>query len=435
MLIEFSVDNYKVFSSRQTLSMLAKKSYKEHARTTVVPELFDDLLINKAAIIYGANGSGKSSFVEAIDFLQSYVLFGYANKNSGAFGKEKFIERDIPSFIFDDSKFKSPTSFDISFLAESGERYQYSLSIGKQHVSTEGLWVYSKKGVRAKTIISRAYNEEEKKFDYYCPSLEIDKKTYEVAIDKAHNSPRSPFVSVLDAYDVSQLSPFIKWFARNLTVSSNQHDNMFRLASKSTLIEEVLNGGEDRKEKIITFLRMFDLSITDFTVKKRDVELPEDLPEEMRRILLSDVGYQITVEHTTSDGTKKNLSYDQLSSGTKKLFDLSGFLIHYFESEQSVMVLDEFETSLHPYLVRLIYQIIVMNPNSKLQLILTTHSNVLLDTDKLVRRDQIWFIEKNSDLESELYPLTDFAPKKEDSILKGWDLGNFGGVPFLETFK
>lgn len=66
-----------------------------------------------------------------------------------------------------------------------------------------------------------------------------------------------------------------------------------------------------------------------------------------------------------------------------------------------------------------------------LQLILTTHSNVLLDTEKLVRRDQIWFLEKNSELETVLYPLSDFAPRFEDSIIKGWDLGKFGGVPFL----
>ncbi|WP_323092833.1 AAA family ATPase, partial [Citrobacter koseri] len=104
MLIEFSVQNFKVFSQKQTLSMAAKKSYKEHPETTATAEHFDDLLINKVAVIYGANGAGKSSFVEALDFLQSYILRGFADSSQNDSIRTRFIDREIPKFIFDEEQ-------------------------------------------------------------------------------------------------------------------------------------------------------------------------------------------------------------------------------------------------------------------------------------------------------------------------------------------
>lgn len=432
MLIEFSVQNFKVFSQKQTLSMAAKKSYKEHPETTATAEHFDDLLINKVAVIYGANGAGKSSFVEALDFLQSYILRGFADSSQNDSIRTRFIDREIPKFIFDEEQLTAPTDFEISFIGTTGERYQYTLSIGTDAIEAEGLWVYSKKGVRPKTIISRVYNAETNEFEYYCPSLQIDKKTYEVAIEKANNSKRSPFVSILHAYDVSQLDEFINWFRGDLIVSSNRNDDVFRMASRYSFLDDLADGDEQKKNKILEFLNKFDLSISDISVTKKNVTLPDEMPEEMKKMILSDVGFQIVLEHTTSSGIKKNIPYERLSSGTKKLFDLSGILLLCCEAgEKSVLVLDEFESSLHPYIVRAIFELIVKHSERLLQLILTTHSNVLLDTEKLVRRDQIWFLEKNSELETVLYPLSDFAPRFEDSIIKGWDLGKFGGVPFL----
>ncbi|ENM3690430.1 ATP-binding protein, partial [Yersinia enterocolitica] len=176
----------------------------------------------------------------------------------------------------------------------------------------------------------------------------------------------------------------------------------------------------------------FDFSITDIIVKRSDFAFPEDIPDQLRDVFMGDVGYRIFVEQTTSSGVKNRINYVNLSSGTKKLFDLSTFFIEFFSSKNSVLVFDEFESSLHPYLVKKVFEIMVKNVEARHQVILTTHSNVLLDTDNLVRRDQIWFLEKNSELETELYPLSDFSPKKEDSIMKGWELGRFGGVPFLD---
>lgn len=248
MLIEFSVQNFKVFSQKQTLSMAAKKSYKEHPETTATAEHFDDLLINKVAVIYGANGAGKSSFVEALDFLQSYILRGFADSSQNDSIRTRFIDREIPKFIFDEEQLTAPTDFEISFIGTTGERYQYTLSIGTDAIEAEGLWVYSKKGVRPKTIISRVYNAETNEFEYYCPSLQIDKKTYEVAIEKANNSKRSPFVSILHAYDVSQLDEFINWFRGDLIVSSNRNDDVFRMASRYSFLDDLADGDEQKKK-------------------------------------------------------------------------------------------------------------------------------------------------------------------------------------------
>lgn len=432
MLIEFSVANFKVFSQKQTLSMVAKKSYKEHLESTVIPKYFDDLLINKAAIIYGANGAGKSSLIEALDYLTSYIMRGFVDVDDDRVDKVKFIDRSIPKFVFDDKLITAPTDFDISFIGESGERYQYSISIGVEHIESEGLWVFSKKGVRAKTLISRVYNKETEEFDYYCPSLDIDKKTYEVAVEKAGNSKRSPFVSILMAYDVNQVKEFSSWFKHHLVISSNSKDENFRIASKYTFLDKLAAGDDDKKNKIIDFLSKFDFSITDISVEKRKIKLPDEMPDEVKRMVMANMGYHIAIEHTTSDGVKKNIAYEKLSSGTRKLFDLSGIITLCCDScSDTILVLDEFESSLHPYIVRAIFDLMVKKPNN-IQLILTTHSSVLLDIDKIARRDQIWFLEKNSDLETVLYPLSDFTPRLDDPIIRGWDTGRYGGVPYME---
>jgi len=431
MLIEFSVDNYKVFNSLQTLSMLAKKSYKEHMDTTMVPNNFDDLLINKSAIIYGANGAGKSSLVEALDHLQSLVLFGFASPNRKHEENESYITRQLPIFRFDEEAKERPTTFDIVFIADNEERYNYHLSMGRDKVEREALWSFSKKGVRAKTIFTRLNDKDSDSFTYYCPSLDIDSRTYDVAIDKAQGSPRSPFLSILSAYEVEQIKPVVNWFSNNLSITCNKHDNIFRSSSRNMFLEDIASNNSEVKSNVLDFLKEFDFSITDLIVKRRDMDLPESLPDEVKKIFLSDMGYSVSVEQTTSSGKKSIINYDNLSSGTKKLIDISAFFLEFFSQEKNVLVFDEFETSLHPYLVRKIFQNIVKNKNTTHQIILTTHSTVLLDTDNLVRRDQVWFLEKGSDLDTELYPLSDFSPKKEDSIIKGWNSGRFGGVPFL----
>ncbi|ELI9228487.1 ATP-binding protein [Yersinia enterocolitica] len=432
MLIEFSVDNYKVFNSKQTLSMLAKKSYKEHMETTFVPEKFDDLLINKSAIIYGANGAGKSSFVEALDYLQSYLLFGFATINSNTDDAKRFINRPIPKFRFDPQAKLKPTLFDLHFLSNDGERFHYQLSIGDKNILSEALWSYAKKGSRAKTIISRVYDEELNDFNYYCPALLIDKKTLDVVIDKAKVSLKSPMISILAAYEVEQAENILEWIGSNLIINCNKHDKFFRSTTKVAFLDKLVKNDKSVKSEILSFLKQFDFSITDIIVKRSDFAFPEDIPDQLRDVFMGDVGYRIFVEQTTSSGVKNRINYVNLSSGTKKLFDLSTFFIEFFSSKNSVLVFDEFESSLHPYLVKKVFEIMVKNVEARHQVILTTHSNVLLDTDNLVRRDQIWFLEKNSELETELYPLSDFSPKKEDSIMKGWELGRFGGVPFLD---
>lgn len=434
MLIEFSVDNYKVFNSKQTLSMLAKKSYKEHMDTTMVPINFEDMLVNKTAIIYGANGAGKSSLIEALDQLQSLVVlgFGSSTKKDNDVSKYYLDRRSMPVFRFDPDAVMRPTVFDIVFIANNDERYNYHLSFGNNNIEEEALWSYSKKGVRAKTIFSREYDKESKDFIYYNPSLEADSKTIEVVMEKARGSVKSPFLSILAAYDVEQVSSVIEWFYSNLNINCNKHDNIFRSNSRNMFLEDIASGNIDVKNDVLDFLKGFDFSITDIIVEKRDMELLDDIPEELRKVLLSDVGYKLSVEQTTGMGKKSIINYDNLSSGTKRLIDISAFFLKFFKEEKNVLVFDEFETSLHPYLVRKIFQKIVKNDLSTHQVILTTHSNVLLDTENLIRRDQVWFLEKSSDLETVLYPLSDFSPKKEDSIIKGWDLGRFGGVPFLE---
>jgi AAA15 family ATPase/GTPase len=181
-------------------------------------------------------------------------------------------------------------------------------------------------------------------------------------------------------------------------------------------------------------LNQFDLAISDIQIIKADLQLPGNMPSHTKARFLTQINYKILVFHKSLSTTTYPIEYTQLSSGTRKLFDLSILLhtlIHEGLHRNLTMVFDEFESSFHPHIVKKLYNLIVNKAGSKSQLIVTTHSPTLLDLD-VVRRDQVWFVEKNGELASELYSLVDFAPTVNDNIAKGWMQGRYGAVPYIE---
>ena len=141
--------------------------------------------------------------------------------------------------------------------------------------------------------------------------------------------------------------------------------------------------------------------------------------------------YDVKVQHHADGMPDQDLDFAQESAGTRRLFALAGPSIDILESGYTVFV-DELETSLHPILVRAFLQLLFCeqnNPNGA-QVIFTTHNPILLD-NTLLRRDQVWFTEKGKDGATHLYPLTDYKPRKGESLAKGYLSGRYGAIPFL----
>jgi len=122
-------------------------------------------------------------------------------------------------------------------------------------------------------------------------------------------------------------------------------------------------------------------------------------------------------------------SLDEESDGTRALFAFAGPLLDVVENER-VLVVDEFDTSLHPLLVHYLVKLL-HHQGSKAQLIFTTHDTTIL-SQKILRRDQVWFMEKNDKNSTHLYPLSDFSPRDNEAIERGYLNGRYDGIPFLK---
>jgi AAA15 family ATPase/GTPase len=425
MLIQFSVENFRVFKNKVTLSMAANKSYKEHIDNQHHHDNFSDIPLLNSAIIYGANGAGKSSFIKALAFYKNLINQGFIDKDN---------DLNWQPFLFDKVSPNRPTQFEISFIGHDGIRYHYGLSLNNDRVLDEYLLSYSKKGARAKTIYSRVYDQRKNAYDHYHPALNESKKTVDVIIDKLTKSPKTTFLRALCQYNAPQIKPVMEWMTSSIFVVPFNQTESFVSLTKSNLVMLMLDPkrGNEYKRTVIELLNNFDLSISDIKVVKRDIPLPDHLSKAVEAQMFDDIGYEIVMYHRVSSGESYPILYDDLSSGSQKLLNICSFLYLCRSSKKStVLIFDEIESSFHPSVIKRLYQILMDDPDLNVQLIITTHSPILLDP-ALIRRDQVWFIEKNDDLHSELYNLPQFSPSISDNFVKNWMTGRYGGVPDID---
>lgn len=410
MLIEFSLENFKVFKDKATLSMVAHKPYKEKADSTFVPENFPDLVLSNTSVIYGANGAGKSSLIEGLYFIQQYIFTGFIEPES---------EDLLKPFSFKQATIENPnppSSFELTFIAADGYKYHYGVALNNERIFSEFLLCFSKKGARAKTLFSRIYDEQAKQYEYYLPSLSETKRTIEVIVEKLQDNPKSTFLGALKQYQTKQIKPVVDWLVLSLMVIPYNVSRNYLDLAKSELVSSLKNPNKaEVKAGLISLLNKFDLSIADIRVVSNG---PYD---------------EIFFDHQVASGESYAIHFDELSSGSKRIFELALLLqavLQPTHSRARILVFDEFEASFHPHIIETIFALFE-NAKNKSQLLVTTHSPTLLNP-KLVRRDQVWFVEKNRDLASELYSLVDFAPSVKDNIADKWLQGRYGAVPYID---
>ncbi|PCI25946.1 MAG: RloA protein, partial [SAR324 cluster bacterium] len=182
----------------------------------------------------------------------------------------------------------------------------------------------------------------------------------------------------------------------------------------------------------LSFLQQADLGIQDIQVEIKKVQkedLPNDLPQEFSKALLGQEISRIEFIHEISDGQSVRFSIEQESDGTKKMFELSGIWMDVL-SEGKIIIIDEFDNSLHQHLLNfLIHKIHAQNPKGA-QLIFTTHNVNLMEGN--FRRDQFWFVERNRNNESRLYPLSKFSVRKGEAIKNNYLRGSYGAIPIID---
>ncbi len=410
MIIDFTVENYLSFKDMQTLSLVAQPPYDHHANHILdTPD--DKLKLLKSVVIYGANASGKSNLLSALGFFRHIVL--YSNKNSV---NDKF---PLFPFLLDKENKQLTTIFEINFFCNN-IRYNYYLSLDKERIFYESLSSYPKKYKR--NVFTREFTGDD--YEYSFGSELKPKRFYNDIANKTLKNVL--FLSKAVNENCQTLTPVYQWFFQNLAEQSTVND-----------VAEKIYNDTSYKSNLVKFLNDQDINIMDLVIDRKNMidEVLEtsDIPIEIKEKLIEEYEkrgdnflYKIQTAHQDSDGDVIYFDFGLESQGTQRLFALSSLIAPSIDSK--VFYIDEIDEDLHPLLVQSFMNKFQKSNN---QLICVTHDTHLIHQDNL-RKDQIYFVEKDYQQASRLYSLLEFKARNDR---ENWEhrylSGRYGATPAI----
>lgn len=407
MLLGFKVKNYKSFVDDAELNMMAA-SIKEHSSSLIDA---NGIKILPVAAFFGANGCGKSNYMEAFAVMHNLIL-GYGKR------EKKSLLKDIVSpFNFNKNSFNSPSEFEITIYdSQTKKEFRYGFSITKQKVLEE--WLFMKtfsqtKNLKEKCVFYREINKaiesdilsDERKEINFVNSLTAEDELLLTNLGKRGNS---------------KYSFIYKWMdERNCFIDYSNNLNEFLYSAEMQDIFEFLYEKECVLKSIGKLLNIIDESILSIKIEK---ELDNRMNEKF-------VPYSI---HKDDDGQLLELPFTSESCGTRKMLSFAVYLLTALENGLTIFV-DELDSKLHPLILRYIVGMFTNKDINKGggQLIFTSHNLICLDSNDL-RRDEIWFIEKTNQRSTlfSLYDFKDTSVRNDLSFGKHYLNGRFGAVPF-----
>jgi len=435
MLIEFKIQNFSSFNSEQIFSMVSSTATKENLsnQNTIPIEKYGINSILKSAAIFGANAGGKSNFVRGLHAFKLIVL------NSLSAPASQGLDIIIP-FLVKSDIYDIPTEFEVTFLI-SGVMYRYGISIKHSKVSEE--WLYWTKGKRETNLFHRS-GQKVKTNSRSFPEA----KSFQVLIENENHVEKTredvPFISVLSQFNGEKSKKVIEWFSK-MHLISGISDTGFQ-AFTTKLFEE------NKKFKtwaleILSSVQINDVKVVD-TEESADINIdsPNNVGVEDKNTVSSLTMYlkknkmiskKIEVVKTNPvDNKSYRLPLVFESDGTQKLIYLLGPIWDVI-TRGDLLVIDEFDNRFHSLLSKYILGLYHNKNNNQSQLVITCHDTNLLTKD-LLRRDQVWFVEKNNQHETQLYSLLEYKEyytRKNDSYSKDYLLGKYGAIPLFANIK
>ncbi len=410
MLIEFGVMNYRSFKEQEQLSLVANSGKELHIENTFHAPHEQNIRLLKSAIIYGANAAGKSNLITAMYFMKRFIIES-TREGQGPI--------DCAPFLLDSYTSSMPSEFEMIFISD-GVRYQYGFAVTPTRVTKEWLIAYPEK--RPQHWFEREYNNKTNQEEWKIGSKLLGGRQ----IDLWKKSTRSDalFLSTAHQLNSEQLKPIYDWFSKQLIILNHNHHRayqVYRYYPFFPLFEK-----KQEKEKILNFMNALDLKISDIRVENREEKIEgTDMKAPPK----------ITFIHLNEKNEEIAFNLDMESDGTIKLFYEVPRLLKVLQDEK-ILIIDEIDNSLHPSLVRGLIKYFrnSVDKQSKAQIICTSHDVSLLDPE-LLRRDQIWFVEKKQDNSTDLYSLANFSPRKNEAFGKGYLEGRYGALPFIGEWQ
>ncbi|MBW8323767.1 MAG: ATP-binding protein [Prolixibacteraceae bacterium] len=440
MLIRFNVENFMSFNEKAEFSLIANK--ERRLSSHIIKG--DGVNILKSSVIYGANASGKSNLVNAIDFSQKVITKGIDKLNPVNF-----------HFRLKKENLNNPSIFNYEIKA-GGKFYSYGFAVKLNEHKILEEWLYEIGNKKEKKVFERFIN------DFGKHEIEIGiqlspkaKKRFDVYKEDFQSSDNLLFLSEINRKSIDDFPEVVgfidvfNWFDKKLTV--------LKPGSKYAGLNFI--GDDNEMSKTFnSFLNVFQTGINNVTSEEIDLDsfdIPKKIKEDLTKNIekakaiifeINGITYslkkneineykvkKIGLEHLTEEGNSIVFDIEDESDGTQRLFDFIPAL-HELTKTDSVFVIDELDRSLHSKLTYGIFELFLrLAQNNESQLIVTTHESLLLDLE-LLRRDEIWFVEKNKN-QSRLFSLDEFKVRNDKVVSKDYLLGRYGAIPIFKSFK
>lgn len=424
MLLEFRVSNFLSFADEQVLSLVANNYEKGLAeQNTVAPGLpgLTKVKVLKGAAVYGANASGKSNLLRAVSFMARLVRDSAVRLQPGE-------ATGVTPFKLDGDLISAPSRFEATFVAE-GIRYRYFFALTANEVVEEGLDAYPKGRNQMWFRRRRGESDQQAVWEYSSPELHRDESL------EAKTRDNALFLSTAAQFNHPRLGIVYRWFQQNVRFLNMGLPGGVPSVYTGRMIEE----DADTKATVLKLMQAAELGIDAIEAKREFVPVDPQVAAARGWSIASENGGSVQAERLAIEFLRQSrqgelVRFDldrEVSNGTRRFFAALGPWLDVLQNGR-VLFVDEIETSLHPLLVRELIQMHQSHNREGLpsQLIFTTHSPLLLDRE-ILRRDQVWFTEKDHGGATRLYPLTDFMPRKDEALSKGYLAGRYGGIPFI----
>lgn len=423
MLISFEVENYRSIKEPVTLLLSAVNYYKESENQLISNELpgLAGIKYLRAGAIYGPNASGKTALWRALETMQTMVLQGASMIASAPC--------PYTPFGLDNESKNEPTRFTIIFVAGKNKtRFEYSFAYNEHGIIFEELFAYPKGFKQTwftrthETLVAQIKGSTTVKITNAIKQLLNDNM---LLLSLLCNLPNA------DSYEA--VFPVGEWFSKELDLYSRAPDAPNDFPYSGEIIEGE-QGSPFMSSLIQDMMRRADIGISRADVEKR--QFPEEMRDffinkmEVPQDVLNDGLKTVVFQHEGKHGQMK-VDFAEESDGTRQLFGLSGHVARALETG-GVLFVDEIDASLHPVLVTEVVRLFLDQNSNPLgaQLLFTAHNPCLLENG-LLRRDQVWFTEKDASGATQLYPLSDYSPRKGETVLAGYLTGRYSAIPVV----
>lgn len=426
MIAEFKIRNFYSLRNEQTLSFIPTND--DTSRDIYTEEVADGVSLLKIGFIYGANASGKTNILKALDFFSQFMVNDGLNKGD---------EIGVVPFLLDDVSDKERTQFEMSFYLNR-EKYKLNLVLDNKVIYEETLQVYS--SVQPTLLYKRTYNPEKDATDIvFGGKVGLVKKSRETIEGNTFNKRTVIAAFGKSNVEKSRLNLVYDFFSQKIAPI------MYPQSSLMSFTKRRITRDRDGRLKrfILHFLKASDFNISDIAIHEEEVSItpemelvikntsamPEKAKEEILKkgTLHSDEMFFV---HHTSNGDKE-LDEELESRGTKRYMGLATILYDLLV-HGVILPIDEIESSIHYELLSYFIKVFLVNSKRGGQLIVSTHDINLLDED-YIRRDVIWFTDKNDCGETQLIRLSTLGLHKTLSVYNAYRQEKLVNLPFLDS--